>query len=658
MDEIHPITVTGYSDAIRMISAIKRIIQAPKPGRIINIILLPVLFCIVALCSGCTLHDETGLANPYYYSCDPETGNGPIDVSVSASRLGGVAPLSVFFDATGTTGLANKCFFSDNAAYMDATFSWDFDADDNDPDGKFETASGFVAAHVFEDAGTYRVHLEVTDADGDSASDDITIQVTAFSGATYYVAADGDDTLNDGLSTGAPFRTPGRALISSVLGPDVRVLFRNGDTFTIDSMIGVSGETGPIIIGAYDYPEGHSSARPVIHTTAVDSDWSTIHFYDCSDIRIMDIGVRATEEGSFNPRYPFGVSWNYGCTHMLKYRTEEYENGGMAMSPSGRYCTVAECEYHNTTQTGYTSNGEGVNDGNAVIGNWVYDKNVNTTDDTEHIFRLQGGSRYFIAHNRFGPNNLVHYDGLTIRGNSEKVVIYKNRIEGWVQAIWPQNRNSSREYQHHCIMDSNLIVGQGLYENDRQGAIGLHAKDIVIRNNIIYNYQYGVGIGDDTVVGPSQRIKVYNNTFVNPSADDTFMFVNLDWACRNIEVKNNLMLDLAGGNPLYTVFLRIAGGDVFYGESDNNIFYGGAWASDPELFSGSTLAEWQSVSGNDLSSSIADPVLSSVDYNDADFCKPQAGSPLIDAGGFTPNALDFNGNPRDSLRDIGACEYH
>lgn len=39
--------------------------------------------------------------------------------------------------------------------------------------------------------------------------------------------------------------------------------------------------------------------------------------------------------------------------------------------------------------------------------------------------------------------------------------------------------------------------------NSRVTAIALHSKDIIIRNNIIYNYKFGVSIEDDSVVGPS-----------------------------------------------------------------------------------------------------------------------------------------------------------
>ncbi len=593
----------------------------------------------------------------YNYNCDPETGNGQIEISVETSKINGVAPLSVFFDATGTTGLTNNCFFSENAAYMDATFSWNFDADNIDPTGNHKHASGFVAAHVFERPGIYRVHLDVYDANGDTASVDISIEVSAFSGTTYYVATNGSNS-NDGLSMTTAFQTPGHALSSSILGPNVRVLFRNGDVFTISNQVTISNIMGPVIIGAYSDPANPSSEKPIIWTTAINSDWATIHFANCTDMRIMDIAARATSESSYNPRYPYGIGWNNNCSHMLKYRTEEYENGGMSLSPCGQYNTIAECEFHNTTQTGFTSSDYGPNDGAALIGNWVYDKNLVDQNNEEHIFRLQNGSRYFIAYNTFGPHIRVNYDAITIRGNSEKVVIYKNRMEGWVQAIWPQNRNSADEYQHHCIMDSNLIIGIEDYPNARGGAIALSSKDIVIRNNIIYDYEYGIGINSDRIVGPSQRIKVHNNTFINPRAGSTFYAIHVNELCHNIEIKNNLMVDLVGSNPSYTGFLDIRSGSVLNGSSDYNMFYGGILnASFNLLFDGRSLDVWCSSTNNDLNSFFADPGLASVDYNAANFCMLQIGSWAIDGGDFSSNSLDYYGNLRDNAHDIGACEY-
>lgn len=584
----------------------------------------------------------------------------PFTISVSTSRVSGVGPLSVFFDATGTTGLTDDGFFSNNAAYMDATFAWDFDADDNDPDGNHKKASGFVAAHVFEDPGTYRVHLDVYDAAGKSASTDITITVTEFSGTTYYVADDGSDAAT-GLTMDDPFLTPAHAITGAHMQPNTRILFKKGSTFNT-SHFWVWDYDGPVIIDSYEDPRDPSSDQPLIYSTEVDGAYNTFTLYT-DDWRIMNLAVRS---GGFsynapNPRYPNGIG--ISGSNNLKYRTTGYSLGGLPMSPQGQYNTVAECEFYNVNGTGYTSTqDDAINDGGAIIGNWVHDK---TGDDEEHIFRLQGGSRYFIANNTFGPNLLVNNDAVTIRGNSDKVVIYKNKMEGFVQDFQPQNKNSAEEYQHHCIMDSNLIIGPGLYPGDRSVAIAMHAKDIVIRNNIIVNYQYGIGIDDDTVVGPSQRIKVVNNTFINPAVDDGFVFMYVDDACYDIDIKNNLMLDIAGSIPQYTEFLQTRGSNNFNGESDHNLFYGSEWGADPILLGGSDLSSWQSSTGNDQNSAIIDPLLSvsseynpSTDYNDANLYIPQPGSPVIDAGEVTSNVLDYNGNLRDSSHDIGAWEYN
>jgi hypothetical protein len=253
---------------------------------------------------------------------------------------------------------------------------------------------------------------------------------------------------------------------------------------------------------------------------------------------------------------------------------------------------------------------------------------------------------------------VVNYDSLTIRGDTDKVVIYKNTLDR-VTGIWPQVRNSYEEYQHHVILDANLFMGREYGEaNTRATAIALHAKDIVIRNNIIYNYQFGVNIEDDTVVGLSQRIKVYNNTFINMTADSSFYFVNIDPACSDIVVKNNAIFDNAGSTARYTRVLRDrSGGNTFQGTSDRNIFYGADWDTDIVLFHTYDLAGWQTASGQDLGSRLQNPTLAGLDPDSANFALPLEGSPLIDAGDFSGAALDYHGNVRDLSRDVGAVEF-
>ena len=566
---------------------------------------------------------------------------GDFDVTIDVSRADGVAPLSVFFDATGTPDLAD-------GTYVDATFAWNFDADTVDPTANYRTASGFVAAHVFENPGTYRVRVDVYDTLGRQAWEEVIITVRAFSGTTYYVAEDGSDD-NDGLSMDAPVLSVTYALRTLAL-PNTRILFKKGDTFETE-YVSAYERPGPVIVAAYEDPGDPSDQAPIIYNTEADSAWATLTPGD--DWRIMDLRIRsggctAGEDGS--PRYPGGVAFGTNTNNSLMYRLEQDRLSGAWMAPYGTYNTVAECNIHDVSGTGYSSGGEG----GALIGNWVHDKCV---QDPEHTFRLQGGTRYFIAFNNL-EGNVVNYDSLTIRGNSDKVVIYKNTLDR-VTGIWPQVRNSYEEYQHHCILDANLFMGRNYGEsNSRSTAIALHSKDIVIRNNIIYNYQFGVIIDDDTVVGPSRRVKVYNNTFINMTAESEFYFVSIDPACFDIVVKNNAILDNAGSTAMYTRILRDrSGGNTFQGTSNHNIFYGAAWDASMVLFNTYDLAGWQAVSGHDLDSRLQNPTLAGLDPDSANFALPLEGSPLINAGDFTEAALDYHGNVRDLSQDVGAVEY-
>jgi hypothetical protein len=566
---------------------------------------------------------------------------GDFDVAVDVSRTEGVAPLSVFFDATGTPDMAD-------GSYVDATFAWNFDADNLDPAANYRTASGFVAAHVFENPGTYRVRVEVYDTLGRKAWEEMTITVQPFSGTTYYVAEDGSND-NDGLSMDAPVRTVEYAL-RTLAQPNTRILFKKGDTFYTE-YVSAYERPGPVIVAAYADPDDPSDQAPVIYNTEADSAWATLtpgNDWRIMDLRIRSGGCTAGEDGA--PRYPGGVAFGNNTNNSLMYRLEQDQLSGGWMAPYGTYNTVAECNIHDVSSTGYSSGGEG----GALIGNWVHDK---CTQDPEHTYRLQGGTRYFIAFNNL-EGNVVNYDSLTIRGNTDKVVIYKNTLDR-VTGIWPQVRNSYEEYQHHCILDANLFMGREYSDsNSRATAIALHSKDIVIRNNIIYNYRFGVSIEDDTVVGPSRRIKVYNNTFINMTADSEFYFASIAPACSDIVVKNNAILDNAGSTAMYTRILRDrSGGNTFQGVSDRNIFYGADWDASMVLFNTYDLAGWQAVSGQDLNSRLRNPALAGLDPDSANFALPLEGSPLINAGDFTGGALDYHGNVRDLSHDIGAVEF-
>ncbi|MBK8478411.1 MAG: hypothetical protein IPL39_19630 [Opitutaceae bacterium] len=88
--------------------------------------------------------------------------------------------------------------------------------------------NGFVAAHVYDQPGTYRVSVDVYDRNGVHSAQETTVTVLPFTGTTYYVAANGLDS-NPG-TIDAPWQTF-RYALGRITGPNTRVLFRNGDIF-------------------------------------------------------------------------------------------------------------------------------------------------------------------------------------------------------------------------------------------------------------------------------------------------------------------------------------------------------------------------------------------------------------------------------------------
>lgn len=187
-----------------------------------------------------------------------------ITESVIASRTSGVAPLAVFFDATGTTATATT------RPFHDLEFSWTFGETGlgnwakGRPNASRNAAKGPVAAHVFETAGVYTVTVVVKDG------------VNTVTNSCTQITVTDPDTVYSGLNTvcigAAVDPTPGAGgcpagadhhiqpnfttAVNTYLATGKRVLFKAGDTFG-----GTTGTTisanGPWTLGSF--PVGSSA---------------------------------------------------------------------------------------------------------------------------------------------------------------------------------------------------------------------------------------------------------------------------------------------------------------------------------------------------------------------------------------------------------------
>lgn len=216
--------------------------------------------------------------------------------NVSATRTSGVAPLFVFFDATGTTHSSTSI-----APWRDLLFAFDFD----DPDGgsvwnysgkSKNKAFGSTAAHVFTTPGTYQVRVTITDPTGATTTKAINITVqnpdTVFAGdLTVCVSSSGNFS---GCPSGA------RQLKTSSSGPVLseyttskrRILFRRGDTFSHSGTAQITNQD-PGHVGAYPA----TGTRPVFNMSSALIRFGSGSSGNASwadDWRVTDLDLRGT----------------------------------------------------------------------------------------------------------------------------------------------------------------------------------------------------------------------------------------------------------------------------------------------------------------------------------------------------------------------------
>jgi hypothetical protein len=399
-------------------------------------------------------------------------------LSISPSRTSGVAPLYVFFDATGTTNLG-----SSPIALPEADFSWDFDTTNVDPTGKWEQTKGFVAGHVFEAPGTYTVSCTVTGADGTTDTDTVTITVSAFSGTTYYVAANGSNS-NPGTQA-QPWLTSTHAF--SQLSGNEQILFRRGDTFPGSAGTLSNRSGGPMIIGAYG-----TGAAPVLNTRILPR--------NSHDIRFMDLHLVL-------PGQDTAVRPDDGSSHILALRLEVEGTEMVAFSgDESDTVGVFDCHLHDIFRLGAW---ESDCSRFSWVGNTMENLARNALGNIEHGMRLQRGEKHFVAHNVF--SKIIDADtGITIRGNHPYVVIYANVLDRII-AINPQ-QNAYIEFVSDVLVEGNYVGLDSDYAAPTIRGINLQAQRVVVRNNVIDGYQRAIELSRANATVPTEDIAVYHNT--------------------------------------------------------------------------------------------------------------------------------------------------
>jgi hypothetical protein len=494
----------------------------------------------------------------------------------TASRTSGVAPLAVFFDAVNDTATNNLDTFgfhrptyawasgvTQPADMEGATWAWNFgDAGSGTWDITTglskNTATGYTAAHVFESPGTYNVTLRVTQVNGTTADYTQTVTVTAFSGATRYVAASptGNDG-NAGTTTGAPWATVGAALAWVNGAANRRVLFRRGDTWNVSTQYPITA-TGPNIIGAYgdSGAPGHtdSDPRPIMICGGYTGAREQV-FENSSgdDWRVMDLDMRPATAGDVNLGSVGYPSMTAGTNLLiLRIRAAGFDNA-IAWNEYGNAngCFIVSCEVPPTALRVSIYVGARRL---AILGTLAYDS------PGTHILRVTTAHKFVLSNNHFlrpsgrahalklhGPAPEAIYDGLPeTRWGS----ITDNRFDCgagattyWTVSMGSQsNAQVEASYVTHLIMERNKFNASAVTTTQ----IETEASHVVVRNNI-FNDTTGNNVitvwwtQRNAYLSTPHDVRLYNNTIYNATAStDATGFIQSDSAVSDLRVRNNL----------------------------------------------------------------------------------------------------------------------
>lgn len=493
-----------------------------------------------------------------------------------------MAPLSVFFDASGTTDPD-----ATSRPFHDLEYTWNFD----DPGSGTWTygaqpgvssknaASGPLAAHVFETAGTYTVTLTATDGTN-SASTTTTITVsdpeTVFAG-TNTICFSTTGTFTD-CPSGATHVTTLNFVtaINDHQDSNRRLLFRRGEIFSAASSALID-KAGPGIVGAYG-----SGAKPVINGSGsapaltLNSPGSTTY----SDWRLMDLSIngqngQAGENVGISAIGPFnqvsilrvdvaGTSTGFAASHwILSAGDQSYDQWTIQDSTA---TGVPDCNW----TAHYICNWRIY-----VVGTrWSMQGNSldNLGDPStlhaggSHVIRTEMLQDSVISNNSlkgagdFQLNIKLHawaWDG-SAGGNatpatySEKVIIADNKIEGganpWMVSLGPQDDGSDERVR-------DVIVERNWFKSNSATQMQLHVNsaDTTIRNNICDlatgPYHTGIGIYRSPGTVAPANVHVYNNTIHSGPASEYFG-VDIGPGALNTIVRNNLGLAPSASNPV------------------------------------------------------------------------------------------------------------
>jgi len=552
-----------------------------------------------------------------------------------AARTNGVAPLAVFFDASGATSAVSA------VPFHELDFTWEFD---NPASGTWSTdgrsrnaAYGPVAAHVFTSAGVHNVRLTVRDIEGGTS-----VATTAITVADAGAVFAGTNTVCVSASGVFADTPPGALLVTTAafnalqayIRPGVRILLRRGETWTATSGLTINN-LGPGLIGSF----GAGPPPRVVALTNFTFFTFSNRVPSCDDWRVTELELDGNNFGG-----TIAVSVGGTARRILLHALNVHDvhagfvfadsvldynnNNGYPGHTLHDQLAITECVVERVI-------GGGGGNGAYIAARRLSLQGCQMHDSTgaEHILRtpwIQGG---VIAHNAMSWQSPVKHlikmhapgffgSGLGYTQHTERVIISDNHFLGngaWSVTPGPQNATSD-ERVRDLIIERNHFV----HSNNVQVSLVIWAQQVSVRNNIfdVSDGQSGTGISVTRrgIEPASMDVRIFHNTAVARTTRNLTL-ASIAAVVTNVTVINNLVSGLGGGT-----FAVNSGTGSGYRAASNI-------ATASPLF------------------------VTNAPVMPCDFM-PQAGSPAVNAGTHVPVYHDYNLTPRPVMQyDAGAFEY-
>ena len=478
------------------------------------------------------------------------------------TRTSGKIPLCVQFNAAATMGTTY--------AFHDYLYVWNFGDSSAGPSSygvgalQKNFATGPVATHCYETAGTYTWSLSVSD--GTSGG-------TIFRTSTITASAWANDATTFCLTTGSDFTgCPSNAtqvgsvsalhtsVASNIGSGNVRFLLRKGDTFTLTADIAINQST--VAFAAYG-----SGAAPIITTSTADLHYFAFSGSSKSDFTIS--GIDFTNTNKANPPHGFVFSTAYNKVSIVNVtmtdmgRGVQVDNGIM-----GGY-------QHELAISGLTFSrtlfGKGTSSGNQPIyAAGVYEfsllaSSINAGEYGEHAVRIMKCENCVIRNNDIlGPAPTK--EALTLRANPRNtgavddtvyMVMSGNKFTGgtyndgsntnpWIVSFIPEGGGVSERDERiiNAIFEGNLLMSAGgTSVGSQTGMMMVVYSKVSVRNNVadmsFGKARQGFQLATNADMTPD-LVWFYNNTVYSSATDNDFGVIDVAAAVTNVTAKNNL----------------------------------------------------------------------------------------------------------------------